>query len=109
MLADGIEATFSPAGHILGAASTRLSDGTCSVLFSGDLGRRTDPIMLHHLRQVAPHHRNTILIAGFQAAGTRGEALLHGASSLRVYGEDIPVQRVWSTSTASPRTPTWTS
>jgi metallo-beta-lactamase family protein len=46
VLADGIEATFSPAGHILGAASTRLSDGTCSVLFSGDLGRRTDPIML---------------------------------------------------------------
>jgi metallo-beta-lactamase family protein len=41
--------------------------------------------------QVAPDHRNTILLAGFQAAGTRGEALLHGARSLRVFGEDVRV------------------
>jgi metallo-beta-lactamase family protein len=235
--AKGIETTFSPAGHILGAASIRISDGTHSVLFSGDLGRNTDPIMLpphpplaadqvvvestygdrrhadedpaevlaevvrstvrrggivlipvfavgraqtvlhllaglrrdgrippvptflnspmavnatelflasdtehrlgdqelaelcegvefvrsveeskqlttrrgpmivlsasgmltggrvlHHLFQVAPDHRNTILLAGFQAAGTRGEALLHGAASLRVFGEDVRVR-----------------
>ena len=48
--------------------------------------------VLHHLIQVAPDHRNTILIAGFQAAGTRGESLLHGASSVRVFGEDVPVR-----------------
>ena len=48
--------------------------------------------VLHHLFQVAPDHRNTILLAGFQAAGTRGEALLRGATTVRVFGEDVPVR-----------------
>jgi len=37
---------FSPAGHILGASSIRVSDGERSVLFSGDLGRDDDLVML---------------------------------------------------------------
>jgi metallo-beta-lactamase family protein len=32
-----------------------------------------------------------ILLAGFQAEGTRGRALEEGAKTLRMYGEDIPV------------------
>src|SRR5690606_4348568 len=43
--ASGMTARFSPAGHILGAASAWLSNGSASVLFSGDLGRSADPIM----------------------------------------------------------------
>ena len=43
---DGVSATFSPAGHILGAAMVRLSDAETSVLFSGDLGRPHDPVMV---------------------------------------------------------------
>jgi metallo-beta-lactamase family protein len=48
--------------------------------------------VLHHLFQVAPDHRNTIVLAGFQAAGTRGEGLANGARTLRVFGEDVPVR-----------------
>ena len=55
-------------------------------------GMLTGGRVLHHLRQVAPDHRSTIVLPGFQAAGTRGEALLHGARSVRVFGEDIPVR-----------------
>lgn len=55
-------------------------------------GMLTGGRVLHHLFQVAPDHRNTIVLAGFQAAGTRGEALANGASSLRVFGEDVPVR-----------------
>jgi metallo-beta-lactamase family protein len=55
-------------------------------------GMLTGGRVLHHLFQVAPDHRNTIVLAGFQAAGTRGEALLNGATSLRVFGEDVPVR-----------------
>lgn len=40
-----LSATFTRAGHILGAASVRVSDSTTSVLFSGDLGRSNDSIM----------------------------------------------------------------
>jgi metallo-beta-lactamase family protein len=55
-------------------------------------GMLTGGRVLHHLMQVAPDHRNTIVLAGFQAAGTRGEALLHGARALRVFGQDVPVR-----------------
>jgi metallo-beta-lactamase family protein len=42
----GAQIAFTPAGHILGASSVRISDGEHSVLFSGDLGRDDDLVML---------------------------------------------------------------
>lgn len=45
-LGNGIRATFVPAGHILGAAQIRLSVGSTSIHFTGDLGRPHDPLML---------------------------------------------------------------
>lgn len=46
-LGAGLQASFSHAGHILGAASVRLSwnEGRESLLFSGDLGRYDDLLM----------------------------------------------------------------
>ncbi|MGL1437430.1 MBL fold metallo-hydrolase RNA specificity domain-containing protein, partial [Vibrio parahaemolyticus] len=38
-----------------------------------------------------PDPKNLMLFAGFQAAGTRGAALVGGATSIKVYGEIIPV------------------
>lgn len=55
-------------------------------------GMLTGGRVLHHLFQVGPHRRNTIVLPGFQAAGTRGEALLAGADTLRVFGEDVPIR-----------------
>jgi metallo-beta-lactamase family protein len=55
-------------------------------------GMLTGGRVLHHLFQVAPDQRNTIVLAGYQAVGTRGEALANGATSLRVFGEDVPVR-----------------
>lgn len=55
-------------------------------------GMLTGGRVLHHLFQVAPDWRSTIVLAGFQAAGTRGESLLDGARSLRVFGEEVPVR-----------------
>jgi metallo-beta-lactamase family protein len=44
----GVEATWRRAGHILGAASIhlRLVDHDTSIVFSGDLGRSTHPLLL---------------------------------------------------------------
>lgn len=47
--------------------------------------------VLHHLAQRLPDERNAVILAGFQAEGTRGRALQEGARSLRLYGEDVPV------------------
>jgi metallo-beta-lactamase family protein len=44
-LTRGIEARFTRAGHILGAAGIHLHFNGSSVMFSGDVGRPHDPIM----------------------------------------------------------------
>lgn len=49
-------------------------------------GMVTGGRVLHHLETVAPDHRNTILLAGFRAAGTRGEGLAHGARDMKMVG-----------------------
>jgi len=54
-------------------------------------GMATGGRVLHHLLQLAPDARNTIMFVGYQAAGTRGHALVNGARSVRVYGEDVPL------------------
>jgi metallo-beta-lactamase family protein len=47
--------------------------------------------VLHHLAQRLPDARNAVILAGFQAEGTRGRALQEGARSLKLYGQDVPV------------------
>lgn len=44
-LGGGIQATFVPAGHILGASQIRLTVQGTRVHFTGDLGRPHDPLM----------------------------------------------------------------
>jgi len=48
--------------------------------------------ILHHLAQRLPDPQTTVLVAGFQATGTRGRSLINGAQSLRIHGRDIPVR-----------------
>ena len=48
--------------------------------------------VLHHLKEMLPNHRNTVLFAGYQSMATRGEKLVHGAGSIRIHGQDIPVK-----------------
>src|SRR5713101_6744818 len=47
--------------------------------------------VLHHLAQRLPDARNAVILAGFQAEGTRGHALQEGAKSLKLYAQDVPV------------------
>lgn len=55
-------------------------------------GMMTGGRILHHLQQRLPHERNTILLGGYMAEGTRGRALQDGAKWLRVFGHDVPVR-----------------
>jgi metallo-beta-lactamase family protein len=47
--------------------------------------------VVHHLKAFAPNPHNTILFVGFQAAGTRGAAMVEGASSVKIHGEYVPI------------------
>lgn len=62
-----------------------------SVIVSAS-GMATGGRVLHHLRVFAPDPRSTILFTGFQAGGTRGAAMLAGAATIRIFGDDIVVR-----------------
>jgi metallo-beta-lactamase family protein len=47
--------------------------------------------VLHHLVQRLPDAKNAVILAGFQAEGTRGRALQEGAKTLNLYGSAVPV------------------
>jgi metallo-beta-lactamase family protein len=55
-------------------------------------GMATGGRILHHLKHFAPDARNTILLAGFQAAGTRGAAIASGIESVKIHGEYVPIR-----------------
>lgn len=54
-------------------------------------GMATGGRVLHHLKRLAPDHRNSILFAGFQAGGTRGAAITQGAKSVKIHGKYVPI------------------
>jgi metallo-beta-lactamase family protein len=54
-------------------------------------GMATGGRVLHHLSQRLPDPKNAVLLAGFQAEGTLGRALLEGAKSVRIFGENVLV------------------
>jgi metallo-beta-lactamase family protein len=55
-------------------------------------GMLTGGRVLHHLKQRLPDSKNTLLFVGFQPPGSRGAWLKSGASTCRMFGEEIPVR-----------------
>ncbi len=54
-------------------------------------GMATGGRVVHHLEAFAPDPKNSIVFAGYQAAGTRGAAMVGGARTIRIHGAWIPV------------------
>ncbi|HLN87395.1 MAG TPA: MBL fold metallo-hydrolase [Candidatus Limnocylindrales bacterium] len=55
-------------------------------------GMATGGRVLHHLKQRLPNPDTTVLLAGFQAEGTRGRSLQDGAKEIKMLGEVVPVR-----------------
>jgi metallo-beta-lactamase family protein len=79
--------------HIINSVeeSKRLNARSGPMIILAASGMATGGRVVHHLKAFAPDPRNTILFAGFQAAGTRGAAILNGATSVKIHGEYVPV------------------
>lgn len=54
-------------------------------------GMATGGRVLHHLANHVGHHRNMVILTGFQSPGTRGATLASGAATVRLHGKDLPV------------------
>ena len=55
-------------------------------------GMATGGRVVHHLKHLLPNPRNTVVLVGFQAEGTRGRDLAEGARQLKMHGRYIPVR-----------------
>lgn len=55
-------------------------------------GMMTGGRIVHHLKQRLPSSRNTVVLGGYMAAGTRGRLLQEGAKRIRMHGQDVPVR-----------------
>ncbi len=55
-------------------------------------GMATGGRVLHHLAHRLNDERNTIMLVGYQAAGTRGRTLLEGAPNVKLLGRYVPVR-----------------
>jgi metallo-beta-lactamase family protein len=54
-------------------------------------GMATGGRVLHHLANRLPDSRNTVILVGYQADGTRGRRLLNRESPLKMLGRYVPV------------------
>lgn len=72
--------------------SKGLNDLTSPAIIISASGMATGGRVVHHLANKLPDQRNTVLLVGYQAQGTRGSALLGGAKELKIHGQFVPVK-----------------
>jgi metallo-beta-lactamase family protein len=65
--------------------------GTPCIIVSAS-GMATGGRVIHHLRHLLPQSRNSVLLTGYQAVGTRGRDLQEGAREVKITGHYVPVR-----------------
>ncbi|MCU0272383.1 MAG: MBL fold metallo-hydrolase [Acidimicrobiales bacterium] len=72
--------------------SKELNDLVVPSIIISASGMATGGRVLHHLARRLPDPRHSIVLPGFQAAGTRGRLLAEGARTVKLLGEYVPVR-----------------
>jgi metallo-beta-lactamase family protein len=72
-------------------SSQALNDIKKPLIIISASGMATGGRILHHLTHRLPRQSDTVLLAGYQAEGSRGRRLLEGEKTIRIFGEEIPV------------------
>jgi len=96
-LRDGLdEAGAFDRGQITECRTTQESKDLASLAYPSIIisasGMATGGRVLHHLERLLPDRRNSVVLTGFQAEGTRGHRLQGGERSLKLYGRYVPVR-----------------
>ena len=72
--------------------SKTINNPTTPCIIISASGMATGGRVVHHLRDMLPNPKHTVVLVGFQAMGTRGRNLLEGAEEVRMHGEMVPVK-----------------
>jgi len=72
--------------------SKKINDSKSPTIIVSSSGMVTGGRVLHHLMQKLPDPKNLVLFIGFQAPGTRGFTIKNGASSVKMFGQDVPIR-----------------
>jgi len=64
-------------------------DGPAIILSAS--GMMTGGRILHHLKAYGPDERSTLVLVGYQAAGTRGRAIMDGSRVIKIHGQPVPL------------------
>jgi metallo-beta-lactamase family protein len=73
------------------AESKQLTASKTPAIVISSSGMATGGRVLHHLKAALPDARNTVLLVGFQAEGTRGRQLADGTRAIKIHGDTVPV------------------
>ncbi|BBZ05424.1 MBL fold metallo-hydrolase [Mycolicibacterium chitae] len=73
-------------------ASKRISADRDPKIVISASGMGSGGRVLHHFEAFASDPRNTIMLTGYQAPGTRGRSMVSGAREIKVHGQWIPVR-----------------
>jgi metallo-beta-lactamase family protein len=85
-LTDGVTLVATP------QESERLTRSRWPKVVISASGMATGGRVLHHLKTMAPHPRNSIVFPGYQVGGTRGATLISGAREVKIHGEYVAVK-----------------
>jgi metallo-beta-lactamase family protein len=87
---------FDPGGGLHECPSVEdsksLNELTAPAIIISASGMAAGGRVLHHLARLLPDHRNSVVLCGFQAAGTRGRSLADGSRSIKMLGRYVPVR-----------------
>lgn len=93
LTADDCKSTFQMATYTRSVdASKELDEGPMPRIIVSASGMASGGRILHHLKRFAPEARNTILLTGFQAEGTRGAQIADGAKEVKIHGRMVPIR-----------------
>ena len=71
--------------------SKSLNDISESSIIISASGMGTGGRVIHHMANMLPNPKNTILLVGYQAVGSRGRSLEDGEPRVKIHGKWIPV------------------
>lgn len=72
--------------------SKALDNGAVPAIIISASGMATGGRVLHHMAHYIGDERNTVLFAGYQAAGTRGARLVRSEKEIKIHGRLCPVR-----------------